>query len=284
MPETCAYCGKEFTPTRPWQRYCCEACRRGGQERTRRERCAAAKARVGACSSAAAAGGAGATIAGPPLALPRGPDPMMGLHPGSLLMSGLLQDPVLDDQRVEDMVGLVAYIESRKARLEAWHKVGRERLAQAEAALTASPAYRSLADYCRAHPDKPGGKTLTTAAGTVKLRVQHGVLRVHDAALAAAAAPDALYDYQPPVTRKLSREKLAAIIKEKGPIMVDASGGPVIVAEVLDEVETLSVEPSAEVLGANAEGPRLLTDVKENTHENRDQPPIPGNDGSDKGE
>jgi hypothetical protein len=210
-----------------------------------------------------------------PVEIPRGRDIMAGLHEASGYLRYVLGEPVITDEQAEELVSLVGYLEDREAKLDAWYAAGKARIEKAKAAMAGSPAFKSLAEYVRAHPTKKGGKSLVTAYGEIKLRVQRGILKVYDEKLARELCPAATYEYQPAPSLKLSKDKLKTKIEADGPLTFPGADGPVVVAEIIPEIETMSItaKPSGEVEGDGLP-PRLLESltVEDAAHENPSQP------------
>lgn len=207
-----------------------------------------------------------------PTTLPRGEDVMRGFYPGSWYLRYFLSEPVITDEQAEELVALAGYLEDKQAKLDAWYAEGNARIARAIKAMQESAAYQSLASYVKEHPTKKGGKSLSTAYGEIKLRKQKGILRVYDEKLARELCPEATYEYQAPVAVKLSKDKLKDKLDAEGPLVFQAAEGPVVVAEVIPEIETMSInaKPSAEMEG-EARPPRLLEESlnqEEAQHEN----------------
>jgi len=201
-------------------------------------------------------------------ALPRGEDVMRGMYPASGYLRYVLGEPVITDEQAEELVALAGYLEDKQAKLDAWYAAGKARIARAVEAMQTSPAYQSLPDYVRAHPTKKGGKSLVTAFGEIKLRVQRGILRVYDEKLARELAPkDALYTYQAPPAEKLSKDKLKEHVAANGPLTFQGAEGPVVVAEIIPEVETMQISPKpSSELEAEGLPPKLLEEMKKEEH------------------
>lgn len=207
--------------------------------------------------------------------LPRGEDPMRGMWPASGYLRYVLGEPIIEDAQAEELVALVGYLEDRQAKLEAWYRAGCARIEKAKLAMAGSPAFLSLAAYVHAHPTKKGGKSLVTAYGEIKLRVQKGILKVYDEKLAKINCPEAVVPYQAPLRENLSKEKLKEHILANGPLTVEGENGLTVIAEIIPEVETMQItpKPSGEMEG-DAVPPRLLAEIKQEdaAHENPSSP------------
>jgi len=174
--------------------------------------------------------------------LPRAPQPMCGLWPNSINRE-MLDHPVETDEQANMVLDWIGWLEQRKAQVKAWCDRQMAGYDQAVTVLADSPAVKSLAEYVKR--TGKGKKTLELPGGTIKVRVQRNVLQVYNRKAAQDCCPEACYEYQAPVTVKLSNEKLkTALFAIGGKLYADLAGEKVLVAEVLPEVETVQTQPS----------------------------------------
>ncbi len=189
--------------------------------------------------------------------LPRIDEPMRGFFPGSIFRQTFLSAPVVDDQCAEIILAEVAGLEGSKARVRLWADRMIARYDEALTVLAESPAVKSLPDYVK---KTTGKKTLELPAGTIKVRTQRDILRVHNEAAVKAEVPGATYTYQAPESVKLSREKLKDWLKEHGgKLTTVVAGVPIVAAELIASVETCQLQPSELALSGVPEGGRLLS-------------------------
>jgi len=166
--------------------------------------------------------------------------------------------PVKSDEMAADVLAVVAHIENRKTRIKQYCDEQIARLDYYAERLKDSPAWLSLSEYVKAHPNK-GKKTLELPEGTVKITKRKNVLTVHDAKAVLEAHPELGYEYVPPVTRKLSKENLRKHMEAEGAksMVADTASGYNVVATLQPEVETVSVKPNEAGLIANADMPQI---------------------------
>jgi len=167
-------------------------------------------------------------------------------------------DPVACDEHADDILALVAHIEERKRRTKAWCDAVCGRLDHFAERLKDSPAWTSLPEYVKNHPTA-GKKTLELPNGTIRVTNRKDVLKVHDKKAVRNAVPEACYEYEPPTQTKLSNDKLKKLMQERGEqsIVAETAAGVSIVAELLPEVETLSVTPHDAVLPEHLSTPQI---------------------------
>lgn len=179
--------------------------------------------------------------------LPRGPRPMTGLWPNSVLNIAVLKEPVVDDAGAEFIMAWAAYLEMRKAQIQAWCSRQVADVDKAINVLAESVATRSLAGYVKT---ATGKKTLELPSGIIRVRVQRDVLRVYDEKGVLEADPTLGRAYQAPPKTFLDKAKLKDILKksETHKMVLSGGDGALLVAELVPEVEMVNCQPNASAI------------------------------------
>lgn len=177
---------------------------------------------------------------------------------GSLFYMAVCADPVCCDEHADDVIAIVAHIEERKRRTREWCDAQCKRLDTFAEKLKDSPAWASLPEYVKSHPTA-GKKTLELPSGKIRVTNRTDVLVVHNKKAILEAVPEACYEYEPPVQTKVSNDQLKKLLKKRKEraLVVDTGAGIEIAAELIPEVETLSVTPSQESLAPNLSMPNI---------------------------
>ena len=167
-------------------------------------------------------------------------------------------DKVCCDEHADDVVALVAHIEERKRRTREWCDAMCKRLDGFAEKLKDSPAWQSLPKYVKSHPTA-GKKTLELPSGKIRVTNRKDVLVVHNKKAIVENVPEACYEYEPPKQIKVSNDKLKKLLKERkeSTLVADTGAGIDVVAELLPEVETLSVTPNETALAPNLSMPNI---------------------------